>query len=38
MKLFKSIDERFEEIGFKKIKEDKYGVEYERESKKHGYT
>lgn len=38
MKLFKNIDEQFEEIGFKKIKEDKYGVEYERESKKHGYT
>lgn len=38
MKLFKSIDDRFREIGFIKVKEDKYGAEYERENKKHGYT
>ena len=38
MKIFKTIDEKFDEIGFKKVREDKYGVEYERENKKHGYT
>lgn len=38
MKLFKSIDERFEEIGFKKVRKDKYGVEYERENKEQGYV
>ena len=37
MKLFKNIDEKFEEIGFVKIKEDKYGALYERENKKYGY-
>lgn len=30
MKLFKSTDEKFSEIGFVKIKEDKYGADYER--------
>ena len=34
MKLFKTIDEKFEEIEFKKIKEDKYGVTYQRQNKK----
>lgn len=38
MKIFKSIDEKFNEIGFKKIREDKYGVEYERENKEQGYV
>lgn len=38
MKLFKSIDDRFREIGFIKVEEDKYGAEYERKNKKHGYT
>ena len=38
MKLFKSIDDRFREIGFIKVEEDKYGAEYERENKEHGYT
>lgn len=37
MKLFKSIDEKFAEIGFKKVREDKYGVEYERKNKKYAY-
>ena len=32
MKLFKSIDEKFAEIGFKKIKEDVFGVRYERDN------
>ena len=30
MKLFKTIDEKFKEIGFIKVKEDEYGVSYER--------
>lgn len=30
MKIFKTIDEKFEDIGFKKIKDDKYAVTYER--------
>lgn len=30
MKLFKSIDEKFNDIGFKKVKDDKYAVTYER--------
>lgn len=38
MKHFKSIDEKFAEIGFKKIREDKYGAEYERRNEKYGYT
>lgn len=38
MFLFKSIDEKIEEMGFKKINEDKYGVEYERYSEKYKYT
>lgn len=38
MKLFKSIDEKFAEIGFKKLREDKYGVEYERQIEEHGYV
>lgn len=38
MFFFKSIDKKFEEIGFKKIKEDKYGVQYERINKSFGYT
>lgn len=38
MKLFKSIDEKFAEIEFRKISEDEYGAEYERKDEKHGYT
>ena len=30
MKLFKTVDEKFAEIGFTKVKEDKYGVIYEK--------
>lgn len=30
MKLFKTVDEKIAELGFKKVREDKYGVEYER--------
>ena len=38
MKLFKSIDEKFEEVGFKKIEEDKFGAIYERYNKEFNYT
>ena len=38
MKLFKSVDEKFEEIGFEKIKDDKYAVIYERKLSKYNYT
>lgn len=38
MKLFKSVDEKLKEIGFVKIKEDKYGVRYERENSKYNFT
>ena len=37
MTLFKNIDKKFEEIGFIKIREDKYGVEYERYNKEFDY-
>lgn len=38
MFLFKSIDEKIEEMGFKKVEEGKYGVEYERYDEKYKYT
>jgi flagellar motor component MotA len=31
MKLFKTIDEKFKEIGFLKVQEDEYGVSYEKQ-------
>lgn len=37
MSLFKSIDKKFEEIGFLKISENKYGVSYERYNKEFNY-
>ena len=37
MKLFKKVDEKFEQIGFKKTNDDKYTVEYEKEIKEYGY-
>lgn len=37
MKLFKTIDERFAEIGLTKVKEDEYGASYERITR-FGYT
>ena len=37
MKLFKSIDDKFLEIGFDKIIETKYGVSYERINNKYNY-
>lgn len=30
MKLFKTIDEKFKEIGFVRIRDDEYGASYER--------
>ena len=30
MKLFKTVDEKFAEIGFVKVEENKYGVTYKR--------
>ena len=37
-KIFKSVDEKLEDIGFIKMREDKYGCEYEREDKKYNFT
>lgn len=37
-KLFKTIDEKFNEIGFKKVQDDEYAVNYERKNEKYGYT
>ena len=38
MKLFKTVDEKFEEIVFIKIREDKYGAIYEKINDKFIYT
>ena len=38
MKLFKTVDERFAEIGFKKIEENEHGVTYQRYLWEGGYT
>lgn len=38
MKLFKTVDEKFEEIGFVKGKEDQYGTVYERNNTEYNYT
>lgn len=38
MKLFKTVDKKFAEIGFVKIKEDKFGTIYERKNIVHSYT
>ena len=37
MKLFKSVDEKFADIGFKKVEENEYGATYIRENKTHEY-
>ena len=37
MFIFKSIDEKFKDIGFIKIEEDKYGVVYERYDEEYKY-
>lgn len=36
--VFKNIDRGFEEIGFVKVSEDKYGATYERKDEEHKYT
>lgn len=36
--MFKNIDKKFEEIGFIKAKEDKYGATYERKDVEHNFT
>lgn len=36
--MFKNIDRRFEEIGFVKVSEDKYGATYERKDEEYNYT
>jgi hypothetical protein len=37
-KLFKNVDDKLFEIGFKKVREEKYGVTYERHDDKYDYT
>ena len=37
MKIFKNVDEKFENIGFKKVKDDKCSVTYERYNGKYKY-
>ena len=36
--MFKTVDEKFKEIGFIKVGEDKYGTTYERKDEKYNYT
>ena len=36
--MFKNIDKKFEEIGFIKVSEDKYGARYERNNEEQNYT
>lgn len=36
--MFKSVDKKFSDIGFTKIKEDKFGASYEREDKEHNFV
>lgn len=38
MKIFKNIDKKFKDIGFKKIEDDKYAVIYERDNSEYAYT
>lgn len=38
MKIFRSIDEKLESIGFIKVSEDEYGAKFERVNKKYNYT
>lgn len=38
MKLFRSIDEKLESIGFVKVSENEYGANFERVNKKYNYT
>ena len=38
MKLFKTLDDKFEDIGFRKVKDDKYAATYERYNEEFKYT
>lgn len=38
MKLFETVDDKLNNIGFVKVNEDKYGVEYERKNDEFNYT
>ena len=38
IKLFKTVDDKFMEIGFVKVKDDKYAATYERYDEDYGYT
>lgn len=38
MKLFKTVDEKFAEIGLVKIEENKYGATYNRKNEEYNYT
>ena len=38
MKLFKTVDEKFAEIGFVKVEESEYGATYKRKVDKYNYT
>lgn len=38
MKLFKTVDEKFAEIGFEKVEENEYGVTYKRKIEEHNFT
>ena len=38
MKLFKTVDEKFAEIGFVKVEENEYGATYKRKVDKYNYT
>lgn len=37
-KIFKTIDDKFKDIGFQKIQDDKYAATYERRNEEYGYT
>ena len=38
IKLFKNVDEKLADIGFTKVKDDEYGVDYERTVDKYGFV
>lgn len=38
IKIFKSIDDKFMDIGFRKIEDDDFNVIYERQNGEYGYT
>lgn len=38
MKIFKNIDDKFEDIGFKKVKDNEHIVSYERDNRPYAYT